>query len=122
MVAKIDTFKITDYGKVQTYLREDTFFEGSMEFKNPLQIDGRFEGDIRTTSSLIIGRTAVVKANILAQSVVVLGEIIGNVEATKQLEMRESGKVMGNIRTAKLLIAEGVVFDGHCEMIYPDKA
>jgi cytoskeletal protein CcmA (bactofilin family) len=41
----------------------------------------------------------------------------GNVEATEKLEMLATGKVFGNIRTAKLKIADGVVFEGKCEMI-----
>jgi len=41
----------------------------------------------------------------------------GNVEATEKLEMLSTGKVFGNIRTAKLKIADGVVFEGKCEMI-----
>jgi cytoskeletal protein CcmA (bactofilin family) len=45
--------------------------------------------------------------------------IIGNVIATNRLEMLQTGKVQGNIKTAKLQIADGVIFDGNCEMIQP---
>jgi cytoskeletal protein CcmA (bactofilin family) len=48
---------------------------------------------------------------------VVGGTIKGNIEATEKLEMLSTGKVFGNIRTAKLKIADGVVFEGKCEMI-----
>ena len=50
-------------------------------------------------------------------SVVVGGTVRGNIEATEKLEMLSTGKVYGNIRTAKLKIADGVVFEGKCEMI-----
>jgi len=59
----------------------------------------------------------VIRANIKAHTVVVAGHVTGNVIATERLEMQGTGKVVGNIKTAKLQIADGVVFDGNCEMI-----
>jgi cytoskeletal protein CcmA (bactofilin family) len=58
-----------------------------------------------------------VTANIRVGSVVIGGIVRGNVEASEKLEMLATGKVYGNIRTAKLKIADGVVFEGKCEMI-----
>jgi len=58
-----------------------------------------------------------ITANIKVGSVVIGGTVKGNVEATEKLEMLSTGKVFGNIRTAKLKIADGVVFEGTCEMI-----
>jgi cytoskeletal protein CcmA (bactofilin family) len=58
-----------------------------------------------------------VKANIKVGSIVIGGVVHGNVEATERLEMLATGRVVGNIRTAKLNIADGVVFQGKCEMI-----
>ncbi|EMO64809.1 Polymer-forming cytoskeletal domain protein [Leptospira borgpetersenii serovar Pomona str. 200901868] len=49
------------------------------------------------------------------------GEITGNVIATQKLEMLSTGKVNGNIKTSKLQIADGVIFEGNCEMIQPNK-
>jgi cytoskeletal protein CcmA (bactofilin family) len=59
----------------------------------------------------------VVKANIKVGSIVIGGVVRGNVEASERLEMLATGQVYGNIRTAKLNIADGVVFEGKCEMI-----
>ena len=65
----------------------------------------------------MISEGSVIRANIKAHTVVVAGHVTGNVVATERLEMQASGKVVGNIKTAKLQIADGVVFDGNCEMI-----
>ncbi len=119
--AKREPFTLTDQGKIKTFIRKGATLEGSLEFSSPMLIDGVFEGDIRTSSSIVIGKNSTVRANILAQSVQVYGEVVGNIEATAQLEMMENGKVIGNVRTEKLAIADGVTFDGHCEMIYPDQ-
>lgn len=110
---------ITEGGEISTIFGKETDFHGILEFHKPLQINGRFEGEIITKGVLLIGETAVVKANIKAGTVVVGGEVTGNIEALNKLEMLETGRVYGNIRTAKLQIADGVIFDGNCEMIEP---
>lgn len=102
---------------ITTVFGKETSFHGILEFDNPLQINGHFEGEIITKGVLLIGEDATVKANIKAGTVIVGGEVTGNIEATTRLEMLETGKVHGNVRTAKLQIADGVVFDGNCEMI-----
>ncbi len=108
---------VTEHGVISTVLGKETAFNGTLSFKKPLQISGEFTGDIVSEGFLIISEGAKVKANIKASTVIVGGTIIGNVTATVRLEMLTSGKVQGNIRTAKLQIADGVVFDGNCEMI-----
>ncbi|MEQ9363632.1 MAG: polymer-forming cytoskeletal protein [Leptospirales bacterium] len=114
--------EITEGGAVSTILGEETDFNGLLEFKKPLQINGNFEGEIVTDGVLLIGETATVRANIQAGTVVVGGEVFGNIIARNRLEMLQTGRVHGNIKTAKLQIADGVVFDGNCEMIDPQGA
>ncbi|MGO9310800.1 MAG: bactofilin family protein, partial [Spirochaetia bacterium] len=70
-----------------------------------------------STGFLYVEQGATITANIRVGSVVVGGTVKGNIEATEKLEMLATGKVFGNIRTAKLKIADGVVFEGKCEMI-----
>ncbi len=113
---------ITERGSIATILETGSSLNGILEFKKPLQIDGHFEGEIITDSVLLISPRAVVRANIKAGTVIIGGQVIGNVEAFNRLEMLSTGQVIGNIRTAKLQIADGVIFDGNCEMIYPDES
>ncbi len=103
--------------KISTTLGKETTFNGVMRFKDSLKIDGVFTGEIVSTGFLYIENGAMVTANIKVNSIVIGGTIKGNVEATEKLEMLATGKVFGNIRTAKLKIADGVVFEGKCEMI-----
>ncbi len=113
---------ITEEGSVATIFEKGTHFQGILEFERPLQINGEFEGEIRSNGVLVIGEGARVKANIRCNTVIVGGTVIGNIEALKRIEMLGTGKIIGNIRTARLQIAEGVVFDGNCEMIDPQEA
>jgi cytoskeletal protein CcmA (bactofilin family) len=103
--------------KITTTLGKETSFNGVLRFKESLKIDGTFEGEIESPGFLFIENGATVKANIKVGSVVVGGVVRGNIEASERLEMLTTGKVFGNIRTAKLNIADGVVFEGKCEMI-----
>lgn len=113
---------LTEDGAISTIFGKETNFDGYLEFKRPLQINGMFKGEIKTKGVLLVGKGADVKANISAGTVIIGGIVTGNIEATNRLEMLDSGKVIGNIKTAKLQIADGVVFDGNCEMINPQPA
>ena len=103
--------------KISTTLGKETIFRGTMKFSESLKIDGNFEGDIESSGFLYIEEGAEVRADIKVRAVVVGGVVHGNITASEKLEMLSTGQVYGNIRTAKLRIADGVVFDGRCEMI-----
>lgn len=103
--------------KITTTLGKETVFTGTMRFSKSLKIDGKFEGEIISSGFLYVDEGAEVKADIKVRSIVIGGIVHGNIEATEKLEMLDSGQVYGNVRTAKLKIADGVVFEGKCEMI-----
>lgn len=107
--------------KIATTLGKETVFAGIMRFTDSLKINGKLEGEIVSTGTLYIEDSAVINANIQVGSVVVAGIVNGNIIATDKLEILTSGKVFGNIRTARLRIADGVVFKGKCEMIRDPK-
>lgn len=103
---------------IVTTLGRETDFSGSLSFSESLKIEGRFDGEIDSTGFLYIDEGAEVKASVVkAASVVVAGLVRGNIEAKEKVEMLPSAKVYGNVRTAKLRIADGVIFEGRCEMI-----
>ncbi|MCQ2603800.1 MAG: polymer-forming cytoskeletal protein [Spirochaetia bacterium] len=95
----------------------ETEFRGDLRFSESLQINGRFEGTIESTGFLYISDSASVHADIKARTVIVAGEVTGDISVTDKLEMLSSARVNGNIRTPKLMIADGVVFQGMCQML-----
>jgi cytoskeletal protein CcmA (bactofilin family) len=111
------TIEQKGYEKITTTLGRETVFAGNMRFSKSLKIDGKFEGEIESDGFLYVEEGAVVKADIKVGSIVIGGTIHGNIVATDKLEMLSTGQVFGNIRTAKLRIADGVIFEGKCEMI-----
>jgi len=103
--------------RVETVLSETTIFKGVLKFNSSLKIEGVFRGKIISKGHLVIDEGAKIFANIKAQSVIIAGEVHGNVEAYDRLELLSTGKLYGNIKTQKLRMADGVVFDGTCEML-----
>ncbi len=103
--------------RVDTTFSSTTSFNGTLRFDSSLRIEGRFRGKILSKGHLIIGENAKINANIKADSIVIAGEVKGDVEANDRLEMLPSGKLYGNIKTKKLKMADGVVFEGSCQML-----
>jgi len=102
---------------ITTILGKKTSFSGTMRFQSSLKIDGSFQGKIISPGFLYVEEGAVINADIKVGSVVIAGYVKGNVEAREKIELLPTGKLYGNVRTAKLKIADGVVFEGKCEMI-----
>jgi len=103
--------------KVETVFSPTTSFNGTLKFNSSLKIEGTFKGEIISSGYLIIGEQAKVDANIKTNSIMIAGEVHGDVEAEERLEMLSTGKLYGNIKTKKLKMADGVIFEGSCEMI-----
>ncbi|HUW39662.1 MAG TPA: polymer-forming cytoskeletal protein [Rectinemataceae bacterium] len=103
---------------IATTLGKETSFTGTLRFKDSLRIKGNFEGEIDAMGRLVIDADATVSARrIRATSVIVGGIVRGDIEAADRLELLPTAKVYGNVRTARLRIADGVIFEGTCEMI-----
>jgi len=114
MANPVDSYQTQN---ISTRLGKDSQLKGTLRFSSSLRICGNFEGAIEAGGFLLIEEGAVVRADVVAQEVIVAGEVHGNIEARSMVEMLPTGKIYGNVRTAKLRIADGVVFEGKCEMI-----
>ena len=102
-------------------LGKGTEFEGKLIFEGTLRIDGKFRGEVITKGILAIGEGALVHAEVEADTIIIRGEVHGNLKATKKIEIKGNGKVMGNINTPSLIVEAGVIFDGSCQMSGKDK-
>jgi cytoskeletal protein CcmA (bactofilin family) len=89
---------------------------GQLVFQGAAKIDGSVEGEIRCNGTLTIGEGAEIRAKIAGQVVVIRGKVEGNVTAKEKVELLAQARVHGNIATPRLIITEGVVFDGDCSM------
>ncbi len=114
MPQSIDPYR--DYPTTTT-LSNTSLFNGVIHFKNSLRIDGDYTGKVDAEGLLVLGPQSKLKGDVVCDEVIIGGEVRGNVIARKRLELLESAKLYGDIKTAKLKIADGVVFEGQCEMI-----
>jgi cytoskeletal protein CcmA (bactofilin family) len=91
--------------------------KGELNGSEDLTIEGQVEGTIQLKEHVLtIGPNGKIKAQVFAKSVIVLGEIIGNVTATEKVDIREKGSVDGDIISPRVAIAEGAHFRGSVDM------
>ncbi|MGE4232148.1 MAG: polymer-forming cytoskeletal protein [Bacteriovoracia bacterium] len=97
-------------------------FEGKLCFEGTLRIGGNFKGEIFTNDILVIGEGAKVEASIQAGTVIVSGELTGDVVAKHRVEIHRPAIFRGNIITPSLMVDEGVIFEGSSKMEAPKPA
>jgi len=102
--------------KLNAFIGEGTAFKGTLSFQGTVRVDGKLDGEIFTKDTLVVGKSAVIRADILAGALVIGGTIHGNITAEKKVELNSGARLYGNISTPSLVIAEGVVFEGGCTM------
>lgn len=96
--------------------------QGNMIFKDPvnLKINGTFEGSLTTKGNLTIGESAEVNADIIGENIVIAGKVTGDIIAERSLRLVAPARVIGNIRSPSLMVDEGAVLHGVCQMIFDE--
>ena len=102
--------------EVTAFLGKDTVFQGKMTFEGVFRLEGRFEGEIFESGTLIVGETAVVKGKIVVNAIIINGLVEGEVCAKARTEIHAAGKLYGTLVTHTLNVNEGGILDGYCKM------
>lgn len=105
-----------DENAVDTILADDIDFSGTLTFKEPLMIKGKFCGEIKASGDLYVGEDAEVKAKIDANIISTKGKITGDINAIKRVELFATAKIDGDITSPDLVMESGAVFNGYCNM------
>jgi cytoskeletal protein CcmA (bactofilin family) len=91
--------------------------KGELSGSEDLTIEGQVEGKIELRQNVLtIGANGKIKAQVFAKSVIILGEVTGNVTATEKVDIRDNGSVDGDIAAPRVAIAEGAHFRGSIDM------
>jgi cytoskeletal protein CcmA (bactofilin family) len=107
----------TDRRREMSVLGRSVVFKGELEAQEDLVIDGRVEGTINHRAEhLTIGPHGDIKADILAQRVLVQGRVVGNIRATETIIIEPSAHVAGNLFAPRVGLKEGAEFDGRIQM------
>ncbi|MBE7048243.1 MAG: polymer-forming cytoskeletal protein [Ruminococcaceae bacterium] len=97
---------------VDVLIGEKTTLTGNITTESAIKIDGIMQGNITTTSEVIISETASVEGDVIGSALIVSGKLKGNVTVTNQLVIKENGVLEGDIKTGALVIEEGGIFIG----------
>jgi cytoskeletal protein CcmA (bactofilin family) len=94
--------------------------KGQIHSQEELYVDGEVEGSLELRHCLTVGPNGKVKANIKARQVTIFGSVTGNVEVTEKIAIRENGSLVGDIRTAGIMIDDGAYFKGSIDIVKPE--
>jgi cytoskeletal protein CcmA (bactofilin family) len=90
--------------------------QGDLNLKGRTQINCTVEGEVVSDGELIIGEEGNIKANIFGKVVLIFGRVVGDIKCDERLEMHAGAHVTGNVLSPRVVIQDGVVFDGRCWM------
>lgn len=98
------------------FLDRGSRVQGELSFDASFRVDGRFDGRVRSTGSLVVGEQGEVDADVEVGHLLVSGVVRGSVKAAKQIHVAPGGKLLADIQTPSLMIEDGAVFEGRCSM------
>ncbi len=102
--------------EISAFLGKETVFEGKMTFEGVFRLEGRFEGEIFKSGTLVVGQTAVVKGKLEVNSIIINGLVEGEIFVKERVEIHPTGKVFGTLYTPILIVNEGGILEGQCKM------
>ncbi|BDG09709.1 bactofilin family protein [Anaeromyxobacter paludicola] len=102
--------------ELNALLGKGSEFEGKLTFEGTVRIDGKFTGSVNTNDVLVVGEGAKLNAEVTCGTIIVHGEVNGNIRAKSAIELHHPAKVRGNVETPSLMIEKGVIFEGQAKM------
>ncbi|MDZ4722577.1 MAG: polymer-forming cytoskeletal protein [candidate division Zixibacteria bacterium] len=103
-------------GLMNTIIGKDTIITGTVDIKGALRVDGTVKGKIICSDCVTVGATGFVEADIESVSAVVAGRMTGNIVASDKIELQAKCEMDGDLKTKSLVIEQGAVFCGSCNM------
>ena len=95
--------------------------EGKIEGSGNVRMAGRFKGDVRIDGNFSIEHGAHLTGQVLAAIVVVGGELQGNIESAKRVDVQEGGVIVGDVKAGSITVAAGSRMRGHVEFGWEDE-
>jgi len=103
-----------DNGEATSTIGENSMLDGTFEVTGNLRVDGKFTGQLHVTDTLVVGKNGLVDAKVVAKNAVVAGTIKGDLNATEKITLQSGSRLEGEMVTSRLVIEEGVSFQGSC--------
>lgn len=99
-----------------TVIGNEAYFQGTLTAKGSLRIDGRIDGSIVDAKIVTVGKSGKVKGDISCEICYICGEVKGNITALDHIEALAGSRVDGDMRSPRIMLEEGAVFNGNCSM------
>ncbi len=99
-----------------TVIGESILINGSLNGDEDLTVQGRVEGTLTLTKTLVVEPTGIVKAEVQVKNCIIAGVVVGNVTASESVEITKEGRMVGDINAPRVIIVDGASFRGHVDM------
>ncbi len=99
-----------------TIIGDTILVQGNLQGDEDLTVQGRIEGTVNLSKTLIIEQNGIVKADVEISNAVISGVMVGNLTASDSVEITETGRMLGDIRSPRIMIVEGALFKGNVDM------
>ena len=114
---KINVENRSEKRATSAILSSDTEIEGTINFDGIMRIDGNVNGEISTDNGeLVVSESGIVNATITTKSAVIDGRVDGKIIASDKVVLKQKAHVIGDLQAKQLVIEEGVVFVGRCNV------
>lgn len=103
-------------GKVDSIIGPDASLRGNYNSKNSVHVDGEIYGNLTCEEGIIVGEKGMIRGNLVGRTILIGGKVKGNITATERMELQATAQVTGDLTAPRLLIEEGAMFEGNCQM------
>jgi len=101
---------------MNTIIGKDSVITGTIDIKGPLRVDGKVNGEVHCTDTVTVGDGGELEGEIKCKTASLSGKINGNIMASEKVELLAKSEITGDIKTKSLVIEQGAVFCGSCNM------
>ena len=102
--------------RLNTIIGQGTVIKGECRVNGTVRVDGVIDGTLVASGVVILGKSGRVKGDLLVHNAIVGGKVEGSVIARSRLELQTGASIKGDVSARKLIVEEGVYFDGSCSM------
>src|SRR5262245_9068020 len=99
-----------------TYLADGSSFTGKAQIAGTMRIEGKADGDLEATESIIVGKSGLVQANLKTRRAVLNGRFSGKIDASDRVELQNGSRVEAEIHAKNMVMEDGVQFSGNCRV------
>ena len=107
---------VMENDKKRTVIADDVEITGTIKCASAIELGGKLNGDMNCSNSVTIGASATVKGNLTVDTVIVMGQVEGNITAKDKIDLKSTARVNGDIRARRLAVEDGVTFIGRSEV------